>query len=200
MILYMISWFFPWYCMISYNIISILAFLALFSWHIIYDIIYILYEICCDIRITWYWAWFWPWFGPLISVLRDIIAIWCHIWYYSLYHGTCAAGWRGLGAPCARCSTSSCLAVANVLGTCVQLNGDGLDPAHGLVAKAAARVVHRGRFVVVEKRRLAAAVAAGCAAHAGKAPMDSSRWHRGFKYGLGVQYGFKFKLETGDEV
>jgi hypothetical protein len=135
-----------------------------------------------DISITWYHSHMMP-------------HIW---WYYSLYHGTCAAGWRGLGAPCARCSTSSCLAIANVLGTCVQLNGDGLDPAHGLVAKAAARVVHRGRFVVVEKRRLAAAVAAGCVAHAGKAPMDSSRWHRGFKYGLGVQYGFK--LETGDKV
>jgi hypothetical protein len=56
-----------------------------------------------------------------------------------------------------------------------QLNGDCHDPAHGLVSKAAARVVHRGRFVVVEKSRLAAAVAAGCAAHAGKAPMDISR-------------------------
>ncbi len=36
-------------------------------------------------------------------------------------------------------------------------------------------VVHRGRFLVIEKSRLAAAVAAGCAAHAGKAPMHSSR-------------------------
>ncbi len=45
------------------------------------------------------------------------------------------------------------------------MNGDGLDPAHGLVAKAAVLVVHRGRFVVVEKSWLAAAFAAGCAAH-----------------------------------
>ena len=67
------------------------------------------------------------------------------------------------------------VAIANVLGTYDQLNGDGLDPAHGLVAVAAARVVHRGRFVVIEKSRLAAAIAAGCAAHAGKAPMQSTR-------------------------
>ena len=36
-------------------------------------------------------------------------------------------------------SSSSGLAAANELGTGVQLNGDGLDPAHGLVA--AERVV-----------------------------------------------------------
>ena len=48
------------------------------------------------------------------------------------------------------------------------LNGDCLDPARGLVALDAARVVSRGRLVVIEKSRLAAA---GCAAHAGKAPM-----------------------------
>ncbi len=50
----------------------------------------------------------------------------------------------------ARRSTSSGLAIANVLGTCVQLNSDGLDPTHGLVAladsEAAARVVHCSRF------------------------------------------------------
>jgi len=39
-----------------------------------------------------------------------------------------------LGAPRARSSASSGLAAANELGTGVQLNGDGLDPAHGLVA------------------------------------------------------------------
>ena len=123
---------------------------------------------------------------PLIS------QIW---WYHSLYHGTCAAGWSGLGAPGSRRSAGSGLAIANVLGTGAQLNGDGLDPAHGLVAVAAARVVSRGRLVVIKKGRLAAAAAAGCAAHAGKAPMHSTRWHWGFKYGLGVQDGFK--LETG---
>ena len=58
-----------------------------------------------------------------------------------------------------------------MLGTGVELNGDGLDPAHGLVAEAAARVVTRGRVVVVEKSRLAAA---GGAAHAGKALMHGS--------------------------
>jgi hypothetical protein len=81
------------------------------------------------------------------------------------------AEWRWLGAPGARRSTPSGLAIANVLGTRVQLNGDGLDqvdPAHGLVAVAAARAVHGGRFVVIEKSRLAAAIAsAGCAAKSG---------------------------------
>ncbi len=57
---------------------------------------------------------------------------------YSLYHGACAAEWHRLGAPGARRSTSSGLAIANVPGTCVQLSGDGFDPAHGLVAVAAA--------------------------------------------------------------
>jgi hypothetical protein len=40
--------------------------------------------------------------------------------------------------------------------------------AHGPVALAAARVMHSGRFVVIKKSRLAAAAAAGCAAHTGK--------------------------------
>jgi hypothetical protein len=62
-----------------------------------------------------------------------------------------------------------------MLGTCVQLNCDGLDAVHGPVALpvAAARVIHCGRFVVIKKSLLAAAAAAGCAAHAGKAPMHS---------------------------
>jgi hypothetical protein len=55
------------------------------------------------------------------------------------------------------------------LGAGVQLNSDCLDPARGLVAMDAARVVTRGRLVVIEKSRLAAA---DCAAHAGKAPMQ----------------------------
>ncbi len=73
-----------------------------------------------------------------------------------------------MGPPGARCSASSGLAIANVLGTGVELNSDSLDPGHGLVAEAAARVVTRGRVVVVEKSQLAAA---GGAAHAGKALM-----------------------------
>ena len=80
-----------------------------------------------------------------------------------------------MGAPRARSSASFGLAAANELGTVtgVHLNGDGLDPAHGLVAVDAARVVSGSRLVVVEKRRLSAAVAAGSAAHAGIAPMHS---------------------------
>ena len=80
-----------------------------------------------------------------------------------------------MGAPRARSSASSGLAAANELGTGVQLNGDGLDPAHGLVAVDAARIVSGGRLIVVEKSRLAAAVAAGSAAHAGIAPMHRAR-------------------------
>ena len=52
-----------------------------------------------------------------------------------------------------------------------QRRANDLDPAHGLVAEAAARVVSGRRVVVVEKRRLAAA---GGAAHAGKALMHGS--------------------------
>jgi hypothetical protein len=121
------------------------------------------------------------------------------LWYSILYHSTCgAAGWGGLGAPDARRSSGSGHAIANVLGAGVQLYGDCLDSAHGLVAVDAARVVSRSRLVVIEKSRLAAA---GCAAHAGKAPMHRANgstwlgWHLGLKYGLGVQDGFK--LETG---
>ena len=154
MISYMISWFFPWYCMMSYNIISILPFLALFSWHIIYDIIYILYEICCDISNLWYGTWnhsiysmIWP---------PDISNYWyhCHVisrisWYVPLYHGTCAAGWRGRGH---RAVGGASFQVLHLLwprhrqragrsvGTVVQLNGDGLDPAHVLAAVAAANL------------------------------------------------------------
>jgi hypothetical protein len=47
-----------------------------------------------------------------------------------------------LGAPGARCSAGSSHAIANMLGTCVQLNCDYLDAVHGLVALAAARVMH----------------------------------------------------------
>ncbi len=60
--------------------------------------------------------------------------------------------------PGARCSTSSesGLAIANVLGTGVELNGDCLDPAHVLEpAEAAARLVTGGQSVVVEKKSAA---------------------------------------------
>jgi hypothetical protein len=58
-----------------------------------------------DISITWYHS----------HVISQIL------WCYSLYHGTCAAGWHGLGAPGAKRSTSesSGLTIANlnVLGS-----------------------------------------------------------------------------------
>ncbi len=117
-----------------------------------------------------------------ISITRYHSHMISHIlWYLILCHCTCAAGLRGLGAPAARCSTGagSSYAIANMPGTHVQLNlnGDFLDAAHGLVALTAVRVMHRGRFVVIKKSLLAAAAAAGCAAHEGKAPMhcDSLR-------------------------
>ncbi len=132
---YMISYFF-------FNIIVIYPFLALSSCHIKYDIIYISYRICSDIRITWYSTWFRLWWPSDISIPHSH-AISQILWCYSLYHGTCAAGWHGLGAPGAKHSTSesSGLTIANlnVLGTGVELNGDGLDPAHGLVAVVAAK-------------------------------------------------------------
>ena len=103
-------------------------------------------------------------------------------------------------APRATRSASSGLAIANVLGTGVELHGDGLDPPHGLVAGKAARIVCGGGLVVVEKRRLAAAVAAGCADHADKAPMNHARCHRSVKYGLGLGVQVGFKLGTGDKV
>ena len=76
-----------------------------------------------------------------------------------------------MGAPDARRSTGSGHAIANVLGAGVQLYGDCLDSAHGLVAVDAARVVSRGRLVVIEKKS-ARRGGRGCAAHAGKAPMQ----------------------------
>ena len=92
------------------------------------------------------------------------------------------------------------LSIANVLETGVELNGDGLDPPHGLVATAATRIVRGGRLVVVEKSRLAAAVAAGCAAHASKAPMHRARGHWSVKYGLGLRVQVGFKMGTGEKV
>jgi hypothetical protein len=56
-----------------------------------------------------------------------------------------------VGGPQASRSSSTGLAIANVLRTGVQLNGDGLDPPHGLVATAAAQIGRGDRWVVVEK-------------------------------------------------
>ncbi len=131
------------------------------------DIVEISYDIAFDIRIIIYQAWFCIWYGPLISILLYIKARFDDISAYVM--APARRDGAGLGAPGARArpSTSFGLAIANVLGTCVELNSDGLDPAHGLVAVAAARAVHCGRFVVIEKSRLAAAIAAGCAAKSG---------------------------------
>jgi hypothetical protein len=115
---------------------------------------------------------------PLISVLRDIIQyqIFYDISAYVMVPARRAgAGWgrQAPGPPQAPATPSPIW--LNMLGTRVQLNGDGLDAVHGLVALAAVRVMHCGRVVVIKKSRLAAAAAAGFAAHAGKAPRMTLR-------------------------
>ena len=149
---------FLWYHIWYHKVIDFSAFLALFFCDIAYDIIYISYKMCYDIGMLWYWSWFWSWYDMIWPPDIGMLVYHSHVisrisWYVRLYHGTCAAGWRWLGPPGARCSTSSGLAIAYVLRTGVQLNGDGLDPAHGLVAQAAARVVRVP--VVVPQRRCA---------------------------------------------
>ena len=158
-----------------------------------------------DIINFWYYSWYHGRFRtitPMISVTYDITALWYHNFHDILahtawYHGTCATGWRWLGAPRASRSAFPGLAIANVLGTGVQLNGDRLDPPHGLVAVAAAWIVSGCRLVVVKKSRLAAS---DCAAHAGKAPIHSARWHWSVKYGLRLRVLVGFKLWTGEKV
>ncbi len=116
----MISW------MNSYlidNIMVIYPFLALFFCDIAYDFMYISYKLCYDISILWYYSWH----HSIHAMIRpsDISMSWYHSHvisrisgYVRLYHGTCAAGWRGLGPPGASCSTSSSLTIANVAWTC----------------------------------------------------------------------------------
>jgi hypothetical protein len=53
------------------------------------------------------------------------------LWYLSLCHGTCAAGWRGLGVPGARCSTGSSHAIANLC-----------DPASACVPVCDTHITH----------------------------------------------------------
>ena len=103
-----------------------------------------------------------------------------------------------MGAPRASSSSSSGLAVANVLGTGVELNGDGLDPPHGLVATAAARIVRGGRLVVVEKSSLAALLRAVQPMQAKRrctAPEDigesSMEWDSEFKVGSRLELARK---------
>ena len=115
--------------------------------------IFIEYCLWYHIHILWICPWY-QYYAISYLLLRmiyaiDIIITWIHshtishiLWYLSPYHGTCAAGWRWLGAPGARCSAGSSHAIANMLGTCVQLNCDYLDAVHGLVALVAARVMH----------------------------------------------------------
>ncbi len=58
-----------------------------------------------------------------------------------------------MGASHVSRSTSSGLAIASLLlGTGVQLNGDVLDPVHGLVAVDAVRVVSDGRLELFEEK------------------------------------------------
>ena len=81
------TWYHIWYWKnydIILNIISNIIpdpFLALFSWHIMDDIIYIFYEFVHDIIITGYHTCYCVWYMPMISLLRDIIAIRYHMFY-----------------------------------------------------------------------------------------------------------------------
>ncbi len=87
---------------------------------------------------------------PLISVLPCTYAIWCRRFddisaYVMAPVRRDGADWglQALGG--------SRIAIANVLGTGVQLNKDSLDPAHGLVD--AAPMLSRGRLVVIQRRK-----------------------------------------------
>jgi uncharacterized protein YfiM (DUF2279 family) len=98
-------------------------------------------------------------------------------------------------------SGESGIAVANVLGTYLQVNADLLHCCSGCCTCVSAD--WQSLKKVTSPSRLVAAVAAGCAPHASKVPMHSSDstglgCHWGFKCGLGVQHGFK--LETGDKM
>jgi len=110
MILYQKVWYHTWYhiwywknCDIILNIISnIIAdpFLALFSYDIIYDVIYISYDFVHDVIITWNHNWYCLWFVPLISLLREFIAIRYHIFCDISAHVMVPA--RRAGAGCGR--------------------------------------------------------------------------------------------------
>ena len=102
-----------------------------------YDIIYDIFHIIHDVisyniflkisyhfypllallsNFIWYSLWY-PNHMIFSMIFADDIVLWYHHYVTSglmisqLYHGTCAAGWRGLGSPGARPSTSSCLAI-----------------------------------------------------------------------------------------
>ena len=105
-------WYYVWYhspcCDIMYGItktiiksLSCAIFLEYCLWH--------------HIHILWICPWY-QYYAISYLILRmiyaiDIIIMRYHshtishiLWYHSLCHGTCAAGWRWLGAPGARCS------------------------------------------------------------------------------------------------
>ncbi len=79
-----------------------LPFLCYFVYDFAYNIIYISYEICYDISMLWYYSWhqsiyamIWP--SDISMSWYDSHVISWISWYVPLYHGTCAAVWRGLG-------------------------------------------------------------------------------------------------------
>ena len=114
-----VLWYHIWYQFF----IDFLAFLAPTFYEIGYDIISISYEICYDITILWYYSWhhsryamIWP---------SDITISWYHshmisgiLWYVPLYHGTCAAGWRGTAAGWGRQGPGAPPPPASISPTC----------------------------------------------------------------------------------
>ncbi len=119
MISYKNLWYHTWY--------HCLGFLALL-WY--WKKIMISYMISCFFHDIMYDIIPPPVFSPFLSFKI--------IWYHSPMispDSLISLHLRGeLGEPRARSSDSSGLTAANELGTGVQLNGDGLDPAHGLAA------------------------------------------------------------------
>ncbi len=160
-------WYHTWYhiafmisCMISYLLTiswSFTRFLRYLFCDIAYDIIYISYDICYDISMLWYYSWH----QSIYAMIRpsDISMSWYHSHvisrisrYVPLYHGTCQAVWRWLGPQLGGASRQALHLLwprhrqraRKSVGTVVHLNSDGLDPAHGLIAVAAAKFQVQG--------------------------------------------------------
>ena len=131
----MISCFFMISCMISqkrtFSSLSCAIFLWYQPWYhtnIIWKLLWYQDYLISYTLITLYHIWY-----GVISAY-DIKIIWYHSPMISP-ESLISRHLRGeLGVPRARSSASSGLTAANELGTGVQLNGDGLDPAHGLAA------------------------------------------------------------------
>ncbi len=82
-----------------------------------------------------------------MSRTYDIISSWYHSY---LMISSLVTRWRWLGAPRAPRSSSAGVAIANVLQTSVELNGDRLDPSAWFGATLAAHIVSGGKLIVLQ--------------------------------------------------